>query len=296
MQIRARTSASDITTEYPDDTAGQIRQLQIIKRAYASLTPSEPQLPLTNSALPALLALRAAQRLITDSADQIRKTHSLLQSARSRLSKEQSDLQDASLLTKALETRIDLLRNTRSSKFQESPDDAARALIETEGTRKGTYDRDTKLTMRALVRFINSTLAPMLAAEELGGPVVGDTLDVTEEMLAAGFNNQGKPKRSKAPINEDKRQRRIDDIWGLQGEDGQFEENPRNESQAAGEEMKALVEELLNAESEDGTGPWIRLERESAASRFLVRSGVALLHRTDAKRIRLVDYAREVDD
>jgi hypothetical protein len=175
-------------------------------------------------------------------------------------------------------------------------------LVEAEEARQKAYERDTKQTMRSLVAFIGERLSPLLAAEELGGPVAGSVLDISEDMLATGFNAQGKPKKSKATVSDDMRQMRIDQIWGQRNGgagDAQFEddeESSRNEAQAATDEMKALVEELLNTLAEGGSGSWVKLNRESAAARFLVRSGVAILHRTDALKIRLHDFGREVDD
>ena len=145
----------------------------------------------------------------------------------------------------------------------------------------------------------------MLAAEELGGPIAGDVPDISEEMLEAGFSTRGKVRRASTSKNEDKRQRRIDEIWGprpsgseVGGEEA--EEKPWDEKTAAAAEMRELSEQLLNAlvESEEGTGdgPYVVLKRESAAARFLVRSKVAVFHPRDAGRLRLVDFGREIED
>ena len=60
--------------------------------------------------------------------------------------------------------------------------------------------------------------------------------------------------------------------------------------------MRDLLEQLLDAAMEAGSGVYVHIQRESAASRFLVRAKVAQLHPKDAKRIRLVDFGRELDD
>ena len=52
----------------------------------------------------------------------------------------------------------------------------------------------------------------MLAAEELGGPVVGDMMDIDGQDLEAGFNAQGKLKKSKTDQSVDKSQRRMDEF------------------------------------------------------------------------------------
>ena len=123
-------------------------------------------------------------------------------------------------------------------------------------------------------------------------------MEITNEMLALGFNNQRKPKKPKAaPVDENKRQRRIDELWGRQDAmDDSFEENPKSEAEAAAQDMRRLLEDLLDAALEQGAGSYVMLERESAASRFLVRARVAQLHPKDAKRIRLLDFGRELDD
>lgn len=148
-----------------------------------------------------------------------------------------------------------------------------------------------------MVKFIDSDLAPLLAAEELGGPVTGSSLDITEEMLAAGFNPRGKARKAKENATEDKRQRRIDEIWGsADAFEEAEEENPKTEAEAAAREMKDLVDRLLRTAIDRGGGAYMTLPRESAASRFLIRSKAAILHPRDARKIRLIDFGRDLDE
>ena len=169
--------------------------------------------------------------------------------------------------------------------------------------RKERYDRDTGKLVQSFNRFIDEHLASMLAAEELGGPVVGEFLDVDESNLEAGFNPQGKARKMRDAPSAGGRQRRIDEIWG-----------PRREGQAAGEgnniaewnektaaagEMRELTEKLLNSLMEANVGQgdgYVKLDRESAAARFLVRSRVAVFERGDGRKLRLIDFGRELDD
>lgn len=172
-------------------------------------------------------------------------------------------------------------------------------MIREQQKRKANLEKETKRLVRAFNKFIDEELAGMLAAEELGGPVVGDLRVVDDETLEAGFNRQGKAKRPKATaqIHDAKRQRRIDDIWGRQPGDEDTETGERSEREAAGTEMRTLTEELLNAAAGDDTsGAYVDLQRDSAAARFLVRSKVAQFHPRDARRLRLIDFARELDD
>ena len=159
--------------------------------------------------------------------------------------------------------------------------------------RKVAYEKDTKSLIRAFNKFVNEHLAGQLAAEELGGPIVGDILDINDEMLGAGFSTQGNPKKPK-PItqaSDAKRQGRKDEIWGSNGEG---DTQDRTETELAGSELRALTEDLLNAAAEDGS-PYVELKRDSAAARFLVRARVAAFHPDDASKLRLTDLGAEFD-
>lgn len=152
----------------------------------------------------------------------------------------------------------------------------------------------------AMNDFINDYLSSMLAAEELGGPVVGDMLDVEDETLAAGFTKKGRAKSSKKPPTDKTRQRRIDQIWGkktaIAVDDGEQEEPP-TEAEAADAEMRQLIGNLFATLMGPGGGKaYFQLERDSAASRFLVRAKIAQFHPRDANKLRLIDFGRELDD
>ena len=140
------------------------------------------------------------------------------------------------------------------------------------------------------------------AAEELGGPVVGDLMEVDSEELGAGFSAQGKLKKAKGKPDDDKHQRRIDDIWGERGgqpDQGGKRKRENDEASSAGVQMRDLTEQLLNKLAESGgdsSSAYVQIARESAAARFLVRSKVAVFHPRDATRIRLVDFGREIED
>ena len=170
-------------------------------------------------------------------------------------------------------------------------------MIEEQQNRKKSYERETRKLIRALVKFVNGHLGAMLAAEELGGPVVGDIPNVTDEIIDAGFNQKGNSKKLKPPklSDDNKRQQRIDQIWGhSNGDNGAHHQTER---EAAASEMRMLTEELLNADAEDGASDkYITLQRESAAARFLVRAKVAQFHPTDARKLCLIDFERELGD
>lgn len=170
-------------------------------------------------------------------------------------------------------------------------------MISTAQTRRGAFDTGTQDLKQALHSFIDEHLAAMLAVEELGGPVVGDLADIDDDMLVAGFNSQGKPKMLRGDGDNAARQKRFDAIWGrmmdIDAAEGTF-----SERDAAGMEIKDLIEELIAAlvgESADGN-VYVDLPRESAAARFLVRAKVVQFHPQDARKLKLIDFGREIDD
>jgi hypothetical protein len=227
------------------------------------------------------------------------QTEAELKGTQKRLEKEQADLGDANLIQADLETRISSLQEAIDERTQKSPGEIAKDMIREMKKKKSYYDSETGKLVKAFNKFIDEHLAPMLAAEELGGPIVGEILDVDDEMLEAGFSAQGKAKKAKANPNEDKRQRRIDEIWGARPDEDRSAKEPWNEKQAAAAEMRELTEELLNSLVEaEGTGPgaYVELRRESAAARFLVRSKVAQFHPRDARKLRLIDFGGDFDD
>ncbi|MCJ1416549.1 hypothetical protein MMC32_002887 [Xylographa parallela] len=292
-QLKANIGDSSIDEPSTDPTK-RLEQLRVIKAAYTNLTQAPPNLPSPDSPLPALLALRNTHKVFTESKDSALTTHQKLLEARKRLAREQADLHDSQLITAALKDRIARLTIEVQKRSQKSPEEAANAVIASQEQRRQSLQEETRKLVKALARFIKSHLAALLAAEELGGPVVGDLLDVSDEMLAAGFNPKGNAKKPKAQSREldTKRQRRIDEIWG--SPEGAISEGYEREAAAA--EMRLLTEDLLNVAAEEDTGAYVTLTRDSAAARFLIRAKVAQFHPRDARKLRLIDFGRELDE
>ncbi|KAB8299216.1 hypothetical protein EYC80_001310 [Monilinia laxa] len=224
-----------------------------------------------------------------------------------RLDQTLQDLQDR---VKEQEALLEKLRATTSIPITD-----ATSLKHTLRTTKTHYDTQTLHLAHAFNTFITTHLAAKLAAEELGGPIVGQLQSITPQTLTAGFTTQGKPKTSRSNSTPDPttRQRRIDEIWGpapasSPSETGDANEEPsapkppRNESQAAATELRTLTEQLLNAlleaatEGYESAGGYVTLARDSAAARFLVRSKVAQYHFRDARRLTLVDFGGDKRD
>ncbi|KND90126.1 hypothetical protein TOPH_05244 [Tolypocladium ophioglossoides CBS 100239] len=272
-------------------------QASVIKSALEDVTNSEPFLPFPGSVLPALVALRKTHQTIVESNAYLASQRAENEQAQRQLEYDRANLKDQQLLTDALNARIQSLREELESQAELQPEDGAKKRVEELETNKKNYDKETSKLMKSLHVFIDGHLAAMLAAEELGGPVVGDAMGLGPEDLAAGFNAQGKPKKAKDGVNQDKRQRRIDDIWGT-GDQQAGQGDAGDEVAAAGREMRQLTEALLNALVEakgDNSASYVTLARESAAARFLVRSKVAQFHPRDATRLRLVDFGRELE-
>jgi hypothetical protein len=288
-----------VYSEVPSDPATRLRQIQIYTTAYKQITPNQSYLPDPDSPLPALIAIRTTNRTIQDSLTCAESVEAELNQATARCEKERADLSDAQLIQSALEERILNLKGELEERTQQSPSQVARDMLGAVRQRKSRYDKETKRLVRGFNAFVDDHLAAMLAAEELGGPVVGEVLNITQDQLAEGFSSSGKVKRRKDEAPEGKRQRRIDEIWGRTSSAGRTVSDDWDEKRAAAAEMRTLTEQLLNnlADAEGGgSGAYVDLERESAAARFLVRSKVAQFHPRDARRLRLVDFGRAIDD
>ena len=216
---------------------------------------------------------------------------------RESLDQEEDDLRDARLLSDALEKQVEKLRLEHEEQSQKPSEDLAREIIQKQHQRKIHHVKELRKLVKAFNKFVEEHLAAMLAAEELGGPVVGDMIEIDESTLEAGFNKQGKAKRSRADAadGDGRRKRRIDGIWRSPSDDEDVVIGDRNEKDAAHADFRKLTEDLLNAAAGEGNAtPYVNLRRETSAVRFLVREKVAQFHPTDARKLRLVDFAGEM--
>ncbi|SPO00959.1 uncharacterized protein DNG_03707 [Cephalotrichum gorgonifer] len=271
--------------------------LAVMKAAFDEVTNSDPFFPFPDSVLPALLALRKTHRTILESREYLDSQKSSLSEANRRLEAGRADLADQKALSTALRVRIEELKTEREVEGGVSAEDVARERMRKVREQKRHYDKETSRLLKTFKKFVDERLAPLLAAEELGGPVVGDMMDVDEEDLAGGFDARGRSKKGKggAP-DEDKRQRRLEELWGGGEAEGG---GGWDEKVAAGAEMRRLTEDLLNKLlGSDGNtaASYVKVDKESASARFLVRSKVAQFHPRDATLLRLVDFGREIDD
>ncbi|KAI5861724.1 hypothetical protein GGS23DRAFT_606005 [Durotheca rogersii] len=269
---------------------------EIMGAAYDELASQAPFLPFPDSVLPALLALRKTHQNVEETRAYLASHKDSVEKTRQRLEVEKSNLEDQKALSQSLRNRIQSLQAGLESRMEMGPEDIVAERIQELKQKKKYYDGEISTLLKALRKFFDEHLAGMLAAEELGGPVVGDIMDVDGDDLAAGFSSQGKLKKAKENPDQDKRQRRIDEIWG---QAARADTGERDEISAAGAEMRNLTEELLNslAQSEgDSSSAYVQLARESAAARFFVRSKVAQFHPRDSAKLRLVDFGKELDE
>ncbi|KAK3954882.1 hypothetical protein QBC32DRAFT_67891 [Pseudoneurospora amorphoporcata] len=314
-----------------------LSSLHLLTRAYTSLSESDPTplLPFPDSVLPALLALRKTSQTIAQTNSHLSSSSSLLDQQKRQLEDLKTEVREQNELHSALQARVELLRKGMEARKEMSPEEVAKQELEKMEDDKKRYDEETKKLVRELNWFIEEYLGPLLAAEEMGGPVVGEMMDLDGADLKKGFNARGKLRKSRAGNKKaddddeerngegDKRQTRIDEIWGTgarvqkdhhqqQQQDGREgnrdngngngngkRKRERDEASAAGAEMRSLIEKLLNKSMDaggDSSAAYVKIERETAAARFLVRSKVAVFHPRDATRLRLVDFGRELDD
>ncbi|KAL2879980.1 hypothetical protein SGCOL_004699 [Colletotrichum sp. CLE4] len=267
--------------------------------AFEQVASTPPFVPFSESVLPALLALRTNHRTVLESRAYLTSQGATFDQTKRRLEVEQASLIDQQTLQQSLEKRIQSLKDEAESWMELTPERAAKERLDELKQKKKRYDRETTKLLKALRNFIDGHLGGQLAAEDLGGPVVGDMMEIDSDQLGAGFNAQGRPVKVKSKVDEDKRQRRLEEVWGIPQEDAGREQGNADEAAAAGREMRDLTEQLLNQHAEatgDSTAAYVKLSKETAAARFLVRSKVAQFHPRDATRLKLIDFGRELDD
>ncbi|KAJ5662084.1 uncharacterized protein N7477_009700 [Penicillium maclennaniae] len=264
----------------------RVAQARRAKKAYDSLLKAEDDLPPRGSILPSLVAVADTSQLIKESKVSVTVTAEKISTDRERLRVEEANLRDSRAIAHGLRERIQHIRSTNGRKQKQTPTQLAQDLVKEQKRKNKELDRASAALKVSLDSFIDERLAPMLAAEDLGGPTVGDALEVSDATLKAGYTAHGKPKKPKQPAGpESSSQQRIDRF--LQRNDDSL--NQMTQREAAATEVHELLDALLEAGNS-----YVDLKRDSAASRFLVRSKVAQFHPRDARRLRLIDFGRSL--
>jgi hypothetical protein len=299
MQARSHRLPTMLVPSH--DPAQRLRQLEAITHAYESIAAEKPDLPDPASPAPAALAARTLRDAIADGHAAIDSALDQLARSESRAAAAAAALADAGLLAAALRARTARLEDARARQSRLGAAERAERAMRAKRERAREFEREAARLRRALDAFVRGHVSAMLAAEELGGPVIGTLADADEDALAAGFSAQGRPRASKRSAEDDggRRQMRIDEIWGV-GAGGRGGESageaPSPELQAACDEVSGLVDDLLRAlAGKSNAGVYVDLRRDSAAARFLVRAKVAQYHPKDARKLRLIDFGRELD-
>ena len=208
------------------------------------------------------------------------------------LRREERSLEEVGYLTAALEGRIGRLRTEHANQSKLTDQEVSTDLMSECQQTKNRYTKGLRGLVRALNKFVNEHLAVMIAAEDLGGPVVGDDPDIDEATLEAGFTHQGKPKKasSAGSRGNKKRKRRNELIWGEESTEDS-DQPARSEKDAAADSFRSLTECLLNAAADDSNDDsYVTIAKESAVVRFLVRAKVAQFDPNDARKIRLLNF------
>ncbi|KXG48247.1 uncharacterized protein PGRI_021170 [Penicillium griseofulvum] len=272
-------------TETGTDSWARVSQARRAKKAYDSLLKSSDELPATDSVLPSLLAIEETAQLVQENKVSVKMTADQLSVDRERLRVEEANLRDSQSIASGLRERIQRIRNANTRKEEQSPSQVAREQLALQKHQNKELDRTSASLKVSLDKFIDEILAPMLAAEDLGGPTVGDDFKVSDATLKAGYTAHGKPKKQKEPAeSEDRSQQRIDKFMKRNAD-----EPLTKKREAAAKEMHSLLDAMLEANSS-----YIDLGRDSASSRFLVRAKVAQFHPRDARRLRLIDFGRSL--
>ena len=235
-------------------------------------------------------------RVITDLRTSITAIARELNDDRERLKLEETNLRDADVIRAGLKARIEGLRieggGKRDKDKEKEVDEQklAKEIMQQLRRRSVEMEKGTENMKAALKKFINERLAAMLAAEDLGGPTVGDQLDISDAVLETGYTAHGKERKPRSKANNEMEggQRRIDGYF--EGDSAR----PRNKREAAGAEMHKLMDDLLHAANTSSS--YIELERDSPSSRFLVKAKIAQYHPRDSRRLRLIDVASEISD
>ncbi|KAK2750580.1 hypothetical protein FQN57_002651 [Myotisia sp. PD_48] len=281
-------------------------------RAYKSLVETSPELPAPDSPLNGLLLFRETTRILSQLKRSVPATADQLARDIDRLKTEENNLRDAKAISMELQRRIKALKEEKGNDDGGTdPDQLAKEMIAQQRSKGVEVDEKTTQLKVALTDFINKYLASMIAAEDMGGPVVGDQTDVSDSTLEIGYTVRGKVRTSaKKRPSEDPRQQRIDHLVRRRssrrkssrtaaetenGEEEQEEEDmTRNLSpkEKAAKDIQTLIESLIDLASNSSS--YLDLERDSAASRFLVKAKIAQFHPRDSRKLRLIDVAREI--
>lgn len=242
-----------------------------------------------------LLSLRALQTNASSTIRNIETETALIRDLIKVVDLEKIDLQKAQTMNVYLQDRLNRLGAERQILSDRNPHEVASGIISNLESRLRSSNQDSRLLSGALNEFIKDHLAVLVAAEELGGPIVGASVEVDDDDLDAGYNVRGQARKSTNSQRASVRpgdQRDLETSWGRSTEPSEATGAKARSSTA--DELRELLETLLNATAQanagSGSSPYLDIAKESAAIRFLVRVHVAQYHPRDPSRVRLIDF------
>lgn len=273
----------------------KLRKLQALKVAHDRGFHTLDYVPDADSPLNTLLAFRRVQAVITQTNASIQDVEARIRSAQTLLKSSTAAGSEQDRLKAALGARLATLEDAERQIDVGASIGSQGDLVRKMRAKRKEVMRRTARLLGELLYFLDAGLARMVAAEQMGGPVVGDDVDVT---LATGFDKKGNVKKGN---------RRIDEMWGQGDEDPEkrmvLEFKDLLEVSQSVQLLPSLSpgylltlppQELMSASLENS--PYIELKKDSAAARFLVRAKVAVFHPKDAQRMKLVDFGSNVED
>lgn len=177
------------------------------------------------------------------------------------IEREQKILEESKIIGSLLDERLKKLEMKSQRSSQEILDECHMNVKEAE--------RSVNKFMRELVRFIDEELGDVLLAEQSGA--------------AVGYTDLSEKKHTK--LTAESGQTTLDKHISVEQKDKITLCNS----------TKELLENLMNQSVLPGADPYMIVE-DSVIGRILLRSGLVMLHSKDARKMRLVEFQREIDE
>ncbi|KTW26463.1 hypothetical protein T552_02942 [Pneumocystis carinii B80] len=208
-----------------------------------------------------LLARQKIQKNTTEAQLTMKILEKRLKKTLSIIEREQKILEESKIIGSLLDERLKKLEKQSQRSSQEILNECRMNVKEAE--------RSVNKFMRELVRFIDEELGDILLAEQSGA--------------AVGHADLPEKKHTKLPAESG--QSTLDKHVSIQQKDKITLCNS----------TKELLENLMNQSVLPGADPYMIVE-DSVIGRILLRSGLVMLHNKDARKMRLVEFQREIDE
>jgi hypothetical protein len=279
--LKALTSTSqselqELQSQLPNSLSDATK-LRALTLAHSTASKQLGWTPPKDSPLDALLAYRITLNTTHQLEEAITHLDTRLTTLRSSLQTEEQHLSSARALNVALKEHLSELEE-EAQQIQTGGSQLREKRRKEAAEKAKVMRHEARKMVRGLMSFIDDRLALMLAAQLAGGPKVGDELDEETLELWVDKANAGKAKKGT-----------LDAIWG-----NKEKRQQRDLKAEAGVEMKRLLEELMNASLEPT--PYVTVAEGSVFVRFLVLTGIAMMHPRDATKLKLVDFGRTLEE